>query len=134
MYSLSLLTNVLRESLVIFHILCQIQFHMCSGFPDRINACPDSIPIFFSGHPSLLPLLTLLLLIPQFHQQVLAQLCLRSFLSPLLDFLWCGMESFSVLRKLFLKSFQLRFVPVFLRTVSEGISCNNTLNSHDGFH
>lgn len=36
---LSLLTKIPAESLfVIFHIPCQIQSHLCLGFPDRISA------------------------------------------------------------------------------------------------
>jgi len=43
--SLSLLTNVSKESLtVILHIPCQVQLHVHLSFPDPISACPDSIP------------------------------------------------------------------------------------------
>ena len=43
--------------LVIFHIPCQVQFYVHTGFLDPISARPNSIPMFFPGHPSLLPLL-----------------------------------------------------------------------------
>jgi len=46
-------------------------------------------------------------------------------LPPLLDFLCWGMESSCALRKVSLKSCQFCFVPMSLRTVSQGISSNN---------
>ena len=70
---LPLLPTVSKESFLdIFHIVCQVQLHLHLGFPDPISACPDGIPVFFPGHPSLLPLPILFLLISQFEQQVLA--------------------------------------------------------------
>lgn len=80
LFSLSLLANVPIETLfVIFQFSSkfnQVQFHQVQlhlGFPDHTSVCPYSIPVLFSGHPSLLPLSVLFLLFPLFDQQVLAQ-------------------------------------------------------------
>jgi len=73
---LSFLTNVPVESLfVIFCICCPVQFHKHICVPDLISTCPNSTPVFFSGHSSQLLLPTFFLLIPQFDQQDLDQLC-----------------------------------------------------------
>lgn len=51
----SLLTNTSKKSFfVIFHIPCQVHFHVYLGFPDPISTHLNSIPVLFSGHPSLL--------------------------------------------------------------------------------
>lgn len=66
---LSPLTSVPVE-LITFHISQQAQFHLSLSFRDSTSACPDSIPISFSGHMSLFPLPVHFLLFPQFNQQV----------------------------------------------------------------
>mgnify|MGYP001855354442 CR=1 FL=1 len=116
-------TVPVESSFIIFHIPCQVQFHICLGFLNPISACPESIPVFFLGQSSLLPPF----FSPQFdHQTFLSHV---SLLPPLLDFLWLGMESTYSLRKVSLKSCQLCSVPMPLRTASQGIPYNNSLNS-----
>lgn len=44
--------------------LVSVKLHLgCLGFHDSISTCPDSIPVLFLGHPSLLSLPVLFLLI-----------------------------------------------------------------------
>ena len=50
-------------------------------------------------------------------------------LPPVLSFLCWGMESSCALRKASLNCCQFCSIPLFLRTVSQGISSNNSLNS-----
>lgn len=40
----------------IFHIPCQVQFHMCLSFPDPILTHPNCIPVHCQGYLSLLSL------------------------------------------------------------------------------
>lgn len=60
-----------KSLLIIFHILCHVQFHLCRGFPDPITACLNSIHVLLLGHMSLLPLPVSVPLFPQPDQQVL---------------------------------------------------------------
>ena len=39
-------TNVSKEFFILY-FSCQVQFHLCLGFPDPIYRCMDSIPVFF---------------------------------------------------------------------------------------
>lgn len=79
LFSLSLLTNVPVELLVIFHILLQVKLHLYLDFSDPISACPESVPVFFPGNSSLFPLPVLLFSLSD--HQVLAQPCLFPALS-----------------------------------------------------
>lgn len=72
------------EFFLVIDIPCQVHFHLQLGFPDPISACPDGIPVFCSGHTSLLPHPVIFLLIPQFNWQVLFSH--PRFHPPLLDF------------------------------------------------
>ena len=100
---MSLWTSVPVESLlVIFHKFCQVQFHLYFGFPDHISAHPDSIPVFFLGHISLLPL--------PVHFLPTLNLTIRSLLSHVVSALFLMQgdgESSCALRKVSLKSCQL---------------------------
>lgn len=40
----------------IFHILCQVQFHLCLRLPDPILRHPNCISVHWQGYLSLLPL------------------------------------------------------------------------------
>jgi len=75
LFDLPLLTCVLVESLLVFNIPHQVQFHLCLGFPNPISASLDSIPVFFLGDTPSLLLSVLALLFPQFDQHVLAKSC-----------------------------------------------------------
>jgi len=83
----SLLTNIVIESLLIFHIPHQLQFYTQSGFSDPILACLDCFPVLVPGHTYLLLLHIHDLLIPQFDQDfgpcsailVSCLLCLTSY-------------------------------------------------------
>ena len=108
---------------LVFNISHQVQFHLCLGFPNPISVYLESTPVFFQGDVSLFSLPVLALLLPQFDQQVLAE-----FLLPLPAFLFWGMESSYALRKASLKSSQLCSTPLSLRTASQEISLNNSLN------
>jgi len=41
----SLLTTVPVESLILFHLPCQVQFHQCCGFPDPISTYLERHPL-----------------------------------------------------------------------------------------
>ena len=73
LFDLPLLTCVLVESLLVFNIPHQVQFHLCLGFPNPISACLDSIPVFFPGDTTLFLLSVLALLFPPLDQQALAK-------------------------------------------------------------
>ena len=99
--------------------LFQVQFHQVQlhlGFPDHTSVCPYSIPVLFSGHPSLLPLSVLFLLFPLFDQQVLAQP--RCFPASS-DWLLMLEEAHSHTLK----------APMSLKTVSRGIPSTDSLRS-----
>ena len=101
---LSLLINLSKKSLlVIFHNPCQNQFHLCLDFPDLSAACLNSISVFFSSHPPLLPLSVHFLLFPQFKLQVLAQPC--QFPASSARFLILDDGELSSLQKIVLKEF-----------------------------
>jgi len=80
----------LEPLLVIFHIPCQVQLHLCLGFPDAISAHVDHVPIFFTGYTTLLPLPEYFPLFTQFKLQVLAQPCWLPTSSAQFLLLWVG--------------------------------------------
>lgn len=137
LFGLSILTYVPVESLVVFHILFQFQFHVHLGFADLISACLWSIPLFFPGHTSI----PLSVHVPStgFHCLCISFLSLSlisrslishvSYLSSLLVFLHIGRETSFALRKASLKSCQFCFALLSLRTAFHGTSSSNFLHS-----
>ena len=107
LFVLSLLRNIPAESLVNFHIPCQVHFYLCLCFLLVISACPDSIPLFFPGHVTLLPLPVHVLLFPQFDQHILAQPC--CFLASSSCYLMLGDGELFCFQKGILKEFPVLF-------------------------
>ncbi|KAK4810535.1 hypothetical protein QYF61_004498 [Mycteria americana] len=77
-FSLSLLFffNIPVEALLIILLIpCHIQLQLCLSFPDPISTHPGSVPIFFPGYTSLVPLPVHFLLTLYFEQEVLTEPC-----------------------------------------------------------
>jgi len=116
LFCLSFLSNVPVESLVIFHITSQVQFHLPCGFPNPIFACPMASlyssqairPCFHYLYFFFLP----------FSLTSRSLFSHAGFLPPLLVFLYREMESKFSLRKVCLKNCLLSSVLMSLRTVS----------------
>ena len=110
----------IKSLLTFFQIPPQAEFCLHLGFSDPILACPDSIPEFFPGHPSLFLLpVSVLSLTSRFFV----------FLPLLLDFLFRRFECSCAFRKVSLKYFQLCSIPMFLKRDFQGISSNSSFNS-----
>lgn len=102
------------------------QFSLHLGFPDPISTCPDSIPVLFPGCMSLLPLPIYVLLLPQFDQWVLVQLCQfpassACFLVPRDIELLCSQKGI-------LKELPVLLLSFFCKEALHRISPSNSLN------
>lgn len=75
-FYLPCLSNIPVDVLLVsLRIPCQTQRQLCLSFPDPIPTYPGSVPIFFPGYVSLLPLPARFLLALQFEQETFTQPC-----------------------------------------------------------